>query len=130
MAVPRKRLPFSGSRLWDRGTQFGELVRGCDQRAGYFLQSLVFRAPKRYLWRRFGLHLTPFSADENKLEAQRVAEREKIARQEAEMLARRRQEEEEGKRRVMAQQQQSSQQQSQIELVLMERICTILENSY
>ena len=77
-----------------------------------------------------GIHLTPFSADENKLEAQRVAEREKIARQEAEMLARRRQEEEEGKRRVMAQQQQSSQQQSQIELVLMERICTILENSW
>lgn len=70
-----------------------------------------------------------FSTEEKNLEAQRLAEREKIARQEAEMLARRRQEEE-GKRRAMAQQHQSSPQQSQIELVLMERICTILENSW
>jgi len=77
-----------------------------------------------------GIHLSPFSAEETNLEAQRVAEREKTARQEAEMLARRRQEEEDGKRRALAQQQQSSPQQSQIELVLMERICTILENSW
>jgi len=76
------------------------------------------------------IHLNPFSAEEKKMEAQRLAEREKIARQEAEMLARRRQEEEEGQRRVLAQQQQSSPQQSQIELVLMERICIILENSW
>jgi hypothetical protein len=77
-----------------------------------------------------GIHLRPFSAEEKNLEAQRLAEREKIARQEAEMLARRRQEEEEVKRRALAQQQQSPPQQSQIELVLMERICTILENSW
>jgi len=77
-----------------------------------------------------GIHLSPFSAEEKNLEAQRAAEREKIARQEAEMLARRQQEEEEGKRRALAQQQQPSPQQSQIELVLMERICTILENSW
>jgi len=77
-----------------------------------------------------GIHLRPFSAEEKNLEAQRLAEREKIARQEAEMLARRRQEEEEGKRRALAQQQQAPPQQSQIELVLMERICTILENSW
>lgn len=77
-----------------------------------------------------GIHLTPFSAEEKNLETQRIAEHEKIARQEAEMLARRRREEEEEKRRSLVQQQQSSPQQSQIELVLMERICTILENSW
>jgi hypothetical protein len=77
-----------------------------------------------------GIHLSPFSAEEKNLEAQRIAEREKIARQEAEMHARRRREEEEEKRRSLVQQQQSSPQQSQIELVLMERICTILENSW
>ena len=71
-----------------------------------------------------GIQLGTFSNEEK----QRALEREKIARQEAEMLARRRQEEEEGKRRAMAQ--QPSPQQSQIELVLMERICTILENSW
>ena len=75
-----------------------------------------------------GIPLGTFSAEEKNLEAQRALEREKIARQEAEMLARRRQEEEEGKRRAMAQ--QPSPQQSQIELVLMERICTVLENSW
>ena len=75
-----------------------------------------------------GIPLGTFSAEEKNPEAQRALEREKIARQEAEMLARRRREEEEGKRRAMVQ--QSSPQQSQIELVLMERICTILENSW
>ncbi len=75
-----------------------------------------------------GIPLGTFSAEEKNLEAQRALEREKIARQEAEMLARRRQEEEEEKRRAMAQ--QPSPQQSQIELVLMERICTILENAW
>lgn len=80
-----------------------------------------------------GIHLSPFGTEENNREAQIAAEREKIARQEAEMLARRRREEEEGQRRMLAQQQQQQQaspQQSQIELVLMERICTILENSW
>jgi hypothetical protein len=67
-----------------------------------------------------GIHLSPFSTEEKSLEAQR----------EAEMLARRQQEEEEGKRRALAQRQQPSPQQSQIELVLMERICTILESSW
>lgn len=75
-----------------------------------------------------GIPLGTFSPEEKNLEAQRALEREKIARQEAEMLARRRQEEEEEKRRAMAQ--QPSPQQSQIELVLMERICTILENAW
>jgi hypothetical protein len=70
-----------------------------------------------------GIHLRPFSAEEKNLEAQRLSERGNIARQEAEMLARRRQEEEEANRRALPQQ-------SQIELVLMERICTILENSW
>eukprot|EP00536_Pseudo-nitzschia_multiseries_P017109 jgi/Psemu1/321126/estExt_fgenesh1_pm.C_13830001 len=78
------------------------------------------------------IHLSAFAAEEKNREAQIAAEREKIARREAEMAARRRQEEEEKQRRLLAQQQQqqTSPQQSQIELVLMERICTILENSW
>jgi len=82
-----------------------------------------------------GIHISPFAAEEKSREAQIAAEREKIARREAELLARRRQEEEEEQRRLLAQQQQQQQQQtspqqSQIELVLMERICTVLENSW
>mmetsp|Transcript_10936 Transcript_10936/g.31744 ORF Transcript_10936/g.31744 Transcript_10936/m.31744 type:complete len:1115 (+) Transcript_10936:384-3728(+) len=79
-----------------------------------------------------GIHLSAFAEEKNR-EAQIAAEREKMARREAELLARRRQEEEEKQRRLLAQQQQQQQtspQQSQIELILMERICTILENSW
>jgi hypothetical protein len=88
-----------------------------------------------------GLGLSAFGANTNSREAQLAAERQKAAQHEAEML-RRRQQEEEAQRRAMAeqkarqqqasiqQQQQQPTQQSQIELVLMERICLILENSW
>jgi hypothetical protein len=76
----------------------------------------------------------PFGADPKAAE---------LAQQEAEMLRRRQQQQEEAQRRALAeqkarqqqasmqqQQQAPSTQQSQIELVLMERICVILENSW
>lgn len=89
-----------------------------------------------------GIHLGPFDGDQKSREIQITSEREKMALQEAEMR-RRRLQEEEAQRRSIAQQkaelerqqqpaaqQQPSPQQSQIELVLMERICVILENSW
>jgi hypothetical protein len=84
-----------------------------------------------------GVHLNSFSAEQKSREAQIASERQNIARREAELL-RRRQEEEEKQQRALAEerarqqqmQQQPSTQQSQIELVLMERICTILETSW
>jgi len=96
-----------------------------------------------------GIHLSSFSAEQKNREALIASERENVARREAELL-RRQQEEEEKQRCALAQQQeeerarqqqsamqqqeqqqqQASSQQSQIELVLMERICTILENSW
>jgi hypothetical protein len=85
-----------------------------------------------------GIGLGAFGADMKSREAQMAAEREKIAQREAEMLRRR--QEEESQRRAAAERkarqqqqalmQQPTPQQSQIELVLMERICVILENSW
>jgi len=89
-----------------------------------------------------GIHLSSYSSEQKSREA--ASERESIAHREAELL-RRRQEEEEKQRQELAkksaeersrqqqptmQQQQASSQQSQIEQVLMGRICTILENSW
>ena len=80
-------------------------------------------------------------AAQQKVREQQI-EMEKRAQQEAEML-RRRQHDEEAQRRVLAHRQaeeqarqqaaalqQQATQQSQVELVLMERICSILENSW
>ncbi|KAG7349392.1 GYF domain containing protein [Nitzschia inconspicua] len=84
-----------------------------------------------------GLGLGAFGADTKNHEAMLAIERQKAAEREAEIL-RRRQQEEEAQRRALAEQkarqQQASMQQptqqSQIELVLIERICVILENSW
>jgi hypothetical protein len=86
------------------------------------------------------LGLGAFDADAKNREIQMAAEREKMVQREAEIL-RRRQEEEDAQRRAVAEQkarqQQASLQQNQqpsqhsrIELVLMERICVILEASW
>ncbi|KAL3918038.1 MAG: hypothetical protein SGILL_004434 [Bacillariaceae sp.] len=84
-----------------------------------------------------GIGLGAFGADLKNREAQMAAEREKIAQREADMIRRR--QEEDAQRRAEAEQnarqqkasmQQQTAQQSQIELVLMERICVILENSW
>eukprot|EP00529_Nitzschia_sp_RCC80_P003590 CAMPEP_0113513930 /NCGR_PEP_ID=MMETSP0014_2-20120614/40133_1 /TAXON_ID=2857 /ORGANISM="Nitzschia sp." /LENGTH=1130 /DNA_ID=CAMNT_0000410383 /DNA_START=105 /DNA_END=3497 /DNA_ORIENTATION=+ /assembly_acc=CAM_ASM_000159 len=85
------------------------------------------------------LNLGAFSNDQKNRDAQMAVEREKIAQQEAEM--RRRRQEQEAQQRTIdqqkaaqqaaaRQQQQPTSQQTQIELVLMERICVILENSW
>ena len=89
-----------------------------------------------------GIQLGPFGEEQKSREYQISSEREKIAHQEAE-LQRRHLQEEEAQRRSLAQQkaeierqhrpivqQQTSLHQTQIELVLMERICVILENSW
>jgi hypothetical protein len=88
------------------------------------------------------IRLGPFDGDQKSREIQVSSEREKMAMQEAEMRRRMLQEEEAQRRSLEQQrselgrqqqpsgQQQSPHQQSQIELVLMERICVILENSW
>lgn len=86
-----------------------------------------------------GLNLEAFTNDQKRREAQMTVEREKIAQHEAEM--RRRRQEQEAQQRAIEQQkaaqqaaarqqQQPTSQQTQIELVLMERIGVILENSW